>query len=139
MSSLKALMTTLSQQGLQEQRSEIIYNFTGGRTQSARELTPTEITALCHSLKGHKKDLQLDKKRKRLLAAIFGVFKLYHKKPTMAYVKAIACRAAKVERFNDIPPARLVSLYNAFLHAQRDISHARRLVAHIEMESIEWN
>ena len=43
MATLKALMTTLSKQGLQEQRGEIIYNFTKGRTSSARDLKLKEI------------------------------------------------------------------------------------------------
>lgn len=71
---------------------------------------------------------EMNLKRKRLIGAIFGVFKLLNKKPTMAYVKKIACRAAKVEDINDIPPQRLQSLYNAFLNAQKDLGFAQRLV-----------
>lgn len=141
MATLKGLMTTLSKKGLQEQRGEIIYNFTGGRTSSARDLTPTEINGLSEALKSTAKPNQkdLDKKRKRLLAAIFGVFKMFNQKPTMEYVKGMACRAAKVKSFNDIPPARLTSLYNAFLKAQRDYSFARRLIANIEVDLAELN
>lgn len=129
MATLKGLMTELSRKGLQNDRAEIIYNFTGGRTQSARELTKAEITALCQSLKGTSlNSAEMDKKRKRLLAAIFGVFKKMNKQPSIEYVKALACRAAKVERFNDIPSERLNSLYNAFLHAQRDLNFSQRVV-----------
>lgn len=71
---------------------------------------------------------EMNLKRKRLIAAIFGVLKLLNKKPTMAYVKSIACRAAKVKDFNDIPSERLNSLYNAFLNAQKDLGFAQRLV-----------
>lgn len=71
---------------------------------------------------------EMNLKRKRLIGAIFGVFKLLNKKPTMEYVKGIACRAAKVEDINDIPPQRLQSLYNAFLNAQKDPGFAQRLV-----------
>lgn len=149
MATLKALMTTLSQKGLQEQRGEIIYNFTSGRTSSARELKPKEINELYRAINGHenqeprakkqsavgrKQTADLDKKRKRLLASIFGVFEKMNKKPTMDYVKAIACRAAKVEDFNDIPPERLNSLYNAFINAQKDLTFAKRLVGTMELE-----
>lgn len=82
---------------------------------------------------------EMDKKRKRLLAAIFGVFKMFNQQPTIDYVKGIACRAAKKKNFNDIPNAKLVSLYNAFLNAQRDYSFARRLIANIEMYLTELN
>lgn len=141
MATLKGLMTTLSKKGLQEQRSEIIYNFTGGRTSSARDLTPTEINGLSEALKSTAKPNQkdLDKKRKRLLAAIFGVFKMFNQQPTIDYVKGIACRAAKKKNFNDIPHAKLVSLYNAFIHAQRDYSFARRFIANIEVDLAELN
>lgn len=129
MATLKGLMTELSRKGLQNDRAEIIYNFTGGRTQSARELTKAEITALCQSLKNTSQNsAEMDKKRKRLLAAIFGVFKKMNKQPSIEYVKALACRAAKVERFNDIPSERLNSLYNAFIHAQRDLNFSQRVV-----------
>lgn len=140
MATLKALMTTLSKQGLQEQRGEIIYDFTRGRTSSARELKPAEITALYNAL-NKKKDssAEMDTKRKRLIASIFGVLKLMGKQPTMEYVKGIACRAAEVKHINDIPSERLNSLYNAFLNAQRDISFARRLVGNIEIDLMDLN
>ncbi len=140
MATLKGLMTTLSKKGLQEQRGEIIYNFTRGRTSSARELTKAEITALCQSLKSASQNsAEMDKKRKRLLAAIFGLFKMFNQYPSLEYVKGIACRAAKKKDINDIPPARLTSLYNAFLKAQRDYSFARRLIANIEADLAELN
>lgn len=141
MATLKSLMATLSREGLQEQRAEIIYHFTGGRTCSARELTVKEITALKNAISqtplGPSKEL--DKKRKRLLASIFGVFKLMNKQPSMDYVKAMACRAAKVKDFNKIPSERLNSLYNAFLNAQKDINFARRLVGNIEIDLMDLN
>lgn len=142
MATLKGLMTTLSKKGLQEQRSEIIYNFTGGRTSSARELTPTEINRLSEVLKStnpSQNSAEMDKKRKRLLAAIFGVFKKMNKQPSIEYVKALACRAAKVERFNDIPSERLNSLYNAFIHAQRDLNFSQRVVDGILQDLMELN
>ena len=60
MATLKGLMTTLSKKGLQEQRGEIICNFTGGRTRSARDLTPTEINHLLEALKNTAKPNQKD-------------------------------------------------------------------------------
>lgn len=141
MATLKALMTFFSKQGIQEQRGEIIYNFTNGRTSSAKDLTPTEINHLSEALKSTAKPNQkdLDKKRKRLIAAIFGVFKIFNQQPTMEYVKGMACRAARKDSFNDIPPAKLVSLYNAFIHAQKDYSFAHRLIANIEVDLAELN
>lgn len=141
MATLKALMTTLSRQGLQEQRGEIIYNFTKGRTCSARELKPKEINDLCRALNGQNPQgyTELDKKKKRLLAVVFGMFEKMGKEVSMDYVKGIACRAARVKDFNQIPSERLVSLYNAFLNAQKDLSFAQRLMANLELEISQMN
>lgn len=57
----------------------------------------------------------MDKKRKRLLAAIFGYCQRQGiTDADIDYVKGIACRAAKVERFNQIDEATLRRLYNRF-------------------------
>ena len=134
-------MTSLSKQGLQEQRGEIIYNFTNGRTSSAKELTAVEINELYYELnkRASAKSQELDKKRKRLIAAIFGVFEKMNKKPSVEYVKGIACRAAKEDDFNKIPAERLTSLYNAFLNTQKDLSFAQRLTANLELEISQMN
>nr|DAX96978.1 MAG TPA: Protein of unknown function (DUF1018) [Caudoviricetes sp.] len=141
MATLKALMTSLSKQGLQEQRGEIIYDFTSGRTSSAKELTASEIDELYYELnkRASAKSQELDKKRKRLIAAIFGVFEKMNKKPSIEYVKAIACRAAKEDDFNKIPAERLTSLYNAFLNAQKDLNFAKRLADSLIEETIILN
>ena len=141
MATLKALMTTLSKQGLQEQRGEIIYNFTKGRTSSARDLKLKEINELYRALNKQNPQsyAELDKKKKRLLAVIFGMFEKMGKEVSMDYVKGIACRAARVKDFNQIPSERLVSLYNAFLNAQKDLSFAQRLMANLELEISQMN
>lgn len=127
MATLKKLMTLLNKEGLLEQRADIIREWTGGRTTSAKELTPSEITAMCFVLEKDSQDT-LDKKRKRVIAAIFGVFKKMNKRVSIDYVKGIACRAAKVDYFNQISSSRLDSLYNAFLQAQKDLAFSNRLV-----------
>jgi len=141
MATLKALMTSLSKQGLQEQRGEIIYDFTSGRTCSAKELTAVEIDELYYELnkRASTKSQELDKKRKRLIAAIFGVFEKMNKKPSVEYVKGIACRAAKEDDFNKIPAERLTSLYNAFLNAQKDLNFAKRIADSLVEETIILN
>ena len=138
MATLKKLMTLLSKEGLLEQRADIIREWTGGRTASATELTPAEITAMCFVLEKDSIET-LDKKRKRLIAAIFGLFKRMHKPVSMEYVKGIACRAAKVERFNQISSTRLDSLYNAFKIAQKDLSFTQKMVEGYINEQQSYN
>lgn len=56
MATIKKLQTIFSQQGLNEdERHDVIYEFTKGRTSSSRELTPQELEALCNALQGIKK------------------------------------------------------------------------------------
>jgi hypothetical protein len=61
------------------------------------------------------------------------------KNPSIDYLKAIACRASKAKDFNKIPPARLKSLYNSFLNAQKDLDLATRLVGGFIAEQQSYN
>lgn len=127
MANLKKLMTLLSNEGLMEKRAEIIYEWTHGRTTSAKELTEAEIAGMCVVLQKDSFEL-LDKKRKRLIAAIFGVHKRMNRETNINYVKAVACRAAKVDNFNRIPAQRLDSLYNAFLKMEKDLDFTGKML-----------
>lgn len=141
MATIKKLMTLLSKEGLVDERAGIISQFTNGRKFSAIDLNSFELDSLCTFLENEqkKKQNELDKKRKRVIAAIFGVHKKANKEVSMEYVKGIACRAAKVDSFNQIQPHRLDSLYNAFLNAQKDLTFAKRLVEGFINEQISYN
>ena len=141
MATIKRLMTLLSIGGIVDERAEIIAQFTNGKKSSARDLTALELDMLCTYLQNEQKKQEnaLDKKRKRLIASIFGVFKLANKTVSTDYVKGIACRAAKEKNFNHIPPARLDSLYNAFLNAQKDLTFSKKLVEGFINEQIAYN
>lgn len=130
MATTKKLMTLLSKQGLAEKRGEIISQFTQGRTTSARALYSHELYSLCNffELEQKKQDRELDKKRKRVIAAIFSIHEKMNKKVSMEYVKGIACKAAKVKDFNKIPSTRLDSIYNAFVNRSKDLDFAGRMV-----------
>lgn len=121
-------------------KSEIIYNFTGGRTCRSRELEFIEcmelIKWLDNTLKSQRltkseridqridddpERVKLDKLRKGLIKAIFRWYELRGFSVTMDYVKATACRAAGVERFNRISPSRLTDLYHEFCRKQKAV------------------
>lgn len=130
-------MTLLSLEGLTNQRDEIIYQFTNGRTTSARQLQQAELDELCAVL--DKNTLKLDQKRKRCIRAQFAVFEMMNKQVTMDYVKACICRRAKVENINDITSGKLDNIYNSLLDAQKQLRYSGRLVnAHI-LESQSYN
>lgn len=132
-------MTLLNQEGLLNQRAAIIHSWTNGRTTSAKEMTPAEITEMCLVLEKPKDFKGLDKKRKRLIAAIFGYFEKMNKQVTMEYVKGVACIAAKEEYFNRIPPDRLDSLYNAFIKRQKDLEFTGKIIAGYINEQQHYN
>lgn len=129
--------------------SEMVFKATNKRTIHTSELTFIECRDLITSLEDvfkRKRDsqsakvdtmrpeapekLSLDKKRKGLLKAIFRWFELQGKVVTIDYVKGVACRAAKVENFNDITSSQLSTLYAEFCRKQR----AREV-----MQSDDWD
>lgn len=106
---------------------------------SSKELTVPELVSLCNSLEAMMRPdlVELDKYRKRLLASIFAWREAMSDKSTMGEVKAIACRAAKAEKFNDIPLERLRSLYNAFNKKTKDLAMVEDLTTE-EMNYKAW-
>lgn len=126
------------------QISEIVYGASNKRTIHSSELTFIECRDLITSLEEifkRKRESQsakidtmrpeapekisLDKKRKGLLKSIFRWFELQGKVVTIDYVKGVACRAAKVDNFNDITSSQLTTLYAEFCRKQRAIEVMR--------------
>ncbi|MDP2061330.1 MAG: hypothetical protein U1C58_06180 [Flavobacteriaceae bacterium] len=61
MATIKQLMTLLGRAGIREEaRREMIYNFTGGRTQSARDLNTKELLSLCNKLQANQQQDQIE-------------------------------------------------------------------------------
>lgn len=98
---------------------------------SSRELDAHQLIDLCNKLEGIQRPqlVEMDKYRKRLIAAIFAWRKAMGDPSNINEVKAIACRAAQVDRFNAIPLERLRSLYNAFTNKSKDMSFVDQLTA----------
>lgn len=108
--------------------------------ESSKDLTAHELIDVCDKLdRMMRPDLvEMDKYRKRLIASIFAWREAMGDKPTMPYVKAIACQAAETEKgFNSIPLGKLQSLYNAFNKKTRDLSMVEKLTAD-ELEYKTW-
>ena len=118
MATLKKLMTLMSKEGMADNRADIISTFTHGRTTSAKNLNPSEIDSFCEFFEKISTE-NLDKKRKRVIAAIFGLYKKMNKDVSLEYVKSHACRAAKVDDFNKFPSSRLDVLFIVFLKPQK--------------------
>lgn len=73
------------------------------------------------------KSAELDKWRKRLMAAVGGYLTLRGEAVTGDRIKAVACRAARKDGFNRIGVSQLRSLYNAFVKQQNDIRRVNQL------------
>jgi hypothetical protein len=65
--------------------------------------------------------------RKRVIAAIFGWLSLTGQSSNIEMVKAIACRSASHDDFNQIPVPRLRDVYNEFCKKEKINSNASAL------------
>lgn len=142
MATKKQLMTILSKIGVTEaERRDLVLEWTHGRTNSVRGLTPDELSGLCNTLSQRQQQVtkEMDKKRKRVIAAVFGMYEKMNKKVSMAYAIATICQAAKVDDINKIPSTRLDSLYNAFSNAQKDLNFTSRITGSWIMEQTSYN
>jgi len=120
--------------------AEIVWEHTNHRTHHTGELQFIEAMELIRSLESLCKKprqttseridrmpedtperAELDRKRKGLIKAIFRWFELRGVNTTMQYVKAVACRAAGVDNFNDISSAALTRLYAEFCRKQKAV------------------
>lgn len=104
-------------------KESIINDYSGGKTQSLKELLkkyPAKYRKMRNDLS--LKDDTLDQARKRLLKSIFANLEARGYKPTMEYVKSLACRSAKVDRFNNIELEKLKSLFNSFKNKNLQIN-----------------
>ena len=101
--------------------------------ESSKDLNVYELTELCSKLDAmsNPQVADLNLWRKRLMACIGGYLRAMNKPQNAEIIKGIACRAAKIERFNNIPLERLKSLYNAFLDHKKDLESVTKLTEEI--------
>ena len=125
-----------------EAMADVVWDFTEGRTHHTSELSFLEARDLIDYLNRtlspvnhrdstsaktdmlmprHPERVQLDRKRKGVIKAIFRWFELLGQHPTMEYVKAVACRAAGKDRFNDISLGELTRVYAEFCRKQKTV------------------
>ena len=117
-----------------EAMGDVVMEFTGGRTCHTSELSFQEcrqITEFMQSalVQGGQKRSQgresereiLDRKRKGVIRAIFRWLEMTGVNASMEYVKAIACRAAKRDRFNELSLGDLTRVYAEFCRKQEAV------------------
>lgn len=109
----------------------------GYGVESSVDLTNEELTNICDHLNSilNPEDAKRDRMRKRVIAAIGGWLRLIGKgNEGVEYIKGVACRAAKVENFNNITLERLTTIYNMFLKRQKDAKSINAVAGQIENE-----
>lgn len=125
---IKKFHTLLTRGGIGNSEKEAM--LAGYGVESTRDLTVYELTELCIKTDRivNPAQAESDKLRKRLIASISsyrhamsGVY------PPMEEIKAIACRAGKVDNFNRITDDRLRSLYNAFNKMRKDLESVTQM------------
>ena len=136
-----------------EAMSDIVYDFTEGRTPHTSELTFLECRELTEFLQGtlighdrrdsraertdQKRDgdpdrVKLDRQRKGVIRAIYRWLELRGvTNASMDYVKAIACRAAKADSFNRISPDALTRVYAEFCRKQKAVGAMGNVIVEI--------
>ena len=119
---IKRFHTMLGHTGGGSNAKEAILHSYG--VDSTRELSAAQLIEACNTLDKilNPKLGELDKWRKRVIASIGGWLRVMNIQENIAKNKAIACRAAKHEDYNDIPLEQLRSLYYAFTKKQKDIN-----------------
>lgn len=123
-----------------EIREGIILDFTNGLTGSLTELY-TQHPELYRKMKAEllqpktqPKTDEMDKARKRLIAAIDAYLRELKQESNIALIKSVACRAAKYDNFNSIPVERLRSIYNAFVQRTKDMKTVDKLTLELLMQ-----
>lgn len=126
-------------QGDEELKERLVWQFTDCRTNSLREMTPTEYDRMVEYMDRQTGQVKERKRpgyyggeaemwRKRAIAAVFGFYRKIREEVTLEYVKRIICRAGGVTDINRIPPAKMREIYNAWLMKQRVKGSVDRVV-----------
>ena len=136
---LKKFHTLLGRTGAGNDAKEAI--LCSYRVESSRDLSVAQLIEACNAL-----DMQLnpalaklDKLRKRLMASIGAWLQSMNLEQSAAKIKAIACRAARREQFNDIPAEQLRSLYSAFNKKKKDLQVAEEMTTENIQYLSQWN
>lgn len=110
---IKQFHTVLNKNGMMHEKPQILES---AGVESTKDLNEAELQELIDILSG-----EMDKWRKRVIAAIFNYCRDINCTYDIKKVKALAVRSAGAEykTFNDIPKSRLRDIYNEFRKKNR--------------------
>lgn len=138
---IKKFHVLLGQQGLGQEAKEGI--LAGYGVEHTNELTLQQLQQVCGSLEGNRRNAKtedkradMDKWRKRAIAAAFGLASELGYAVTMDGAKAMILRATGNEytSFNKIPQTRLQAIYYGFRRNVKDMNSTVRLAEELLIE-----
>lgn len=134
---LRKFHTLCSRLGLTEEEKRAIVGSYG--VESSADIDTHDLIDICASLskqlEGDKGD-EMDKLRKRAMAAIGGYLRKINQTSNAEIIKGIACRSTGYTSFNKIPAERLRNVYNTFRNKQKDIDAAESIAMEMYMNSL---
>lgn len=134
---LKKFHTLCSVLGLTDSEKKAIVESYG--VDSSRDIDTHDLVNICAQLSDQvnakEKAGDVDKLRKRLMAAIGSYLKSTNQASNASIIKGIACRASGYKDFNKIPRERLRNLIAAFNNKVKDAQAVDDVVASMILQS----
>ena len=138
---LKKVHTLCSVLGMTEDEKRTLVQSYG--VDSSRDMDTHDLVDVCAILseKANRKTGtdDIDKLRKRVMAAIGKYLQMLGKESNASIIKGIACRATGYENFNKIPRERLRNLIGAFNNKVKDTQTVNDMAVAMVLQNIMSN
>lgn len=138
---LKKFHTLCHVLGLTDDEKRTIVESYG--VESSRDMDTHDLIDVCASLaeQANRKTgtADLDKLRKRVMAAIGGYLRMIGKESNASVIKDIACRATGYADFNKIPRERLRNLVGAFNSKVKDAQSVEDIANALMLQTLLGN
>lgn len=138
---LKKFHTLCHVLGLTDDEKRTIVESYG--VESSRDMDTHDLIDVCASLaeQDNRKTgtADLDKLRKRVMAAIGGYLRTIGKESNASVIKGIACRATGYADFNKIPRERLRNLVGAFNNKVKDAQSVEDIANALMLQTLLGN
>lgn len=135
---LKKFHTLCSVLGLTDAEIRAIVESYG--VESSRDMDTHDLINVCGKLSAQANEKtgagEMDKLRKRVMAAIGGYLKATGRESNATVIKGIACRATGHADFNKIPRERLRNLVAAFNNKVKDAQAVNRIVDEMLLQTL---
>lgn len=135
---LKKFHTLCSVLGLTEAEKRAIVESYG--VESSRDMDTHDLINVCGKLSEQANAKtgtgDMDKLRKRVMAAVGGYLKTTGKESNATVIKGIACRATGYTDFNKIPRERLRNLVAAFNNKVKDAQAVNEIADALLMQTL---